>query len=246
MKQYISILLAFLFITSCTTSRYSDRHDSAPIRPPTSLELKDAQITNEGITGSTKPYTVFGKRYVPMTKRQALTQTGIASWYGKKFHGHLTSNGEIYNMYGMTAAHKTLPLPSFVKVTNLSNNESVIVRVNDRGPFHQDRIIDLSYSAAYKIGVYDTGTAKVKIEVVNEVPQKQYTVKISNFATLTSAQESAKGISFMIDRQVKTEAEQQTFSLIFAPFEKRVEAEDFANTVKKFGFDHVIVTSSHL
>jgi rare lipoprotein A len=97
---------------------------------------------------------------------------GIASWYGKKFHGHLTSNGEIYNMYGMSAAHKNLPLPTYLKVTNLANSKSVIVRVNDRGPFHQNRIIDLSYSAAYKLDMLKTGTAKVKISAITEFGQK--------------------------------------------------------------------------
>ncbi|HAH03554.1 MAG TPA: septal ring lytic transglycosylase RlpA, partial [Vibrio sp.] len=94
------------------------------------------------------------------------TEKGKASWYGKKFHGHLTSNGEIYDMYSMSAAHKTLPIPSYVKVTNTDNNKTTIVRINDRGPFHEGRIIDLSYAAAYKLDVLRTGTANVEIEVI--------------------------------------------------------------------------------
>jgi len=93
-------------------------------------------------------------------------QQGVASWYGKKFHNHLTANGEVFNMFAMTAAHKTLPLPSFVRVTNLVNNKSVIVRVNDRGPFHSQRIIDLSYAAAYALGITATGTAQVEVTTI--------------------------------------------------------------------------------
>ncbi|MFP3519286.1 septal ring lytic transglycosylase RlpA family protein, partial [Pseudomonas sp. SIMBA_077] len=93
--------------------------------------------------------------------------SGTASWYGTKFHGQNTANGEVYDLYGMSAAHKTLPLPSYVKVTNLDNNRSVILRVNDRGPFYSDRIIDLSYAAAKKLGYAETGTARVKVEGID-------------------------------------------------------------------------------
>ena len=102
------------------------------------------------------------------------SQTGIASWYGRKFHGHLTSNGEIYDMYAMSAAHKNLPLPTYVKVVNNSNGRTVIVRVNDRGPFHQSRIIDLSYSAAYKLDMLKTGTAHVTITAITDFKAKNF------------------------------------------------------------------------
>ena len=114
--------------------------------------------------GANKPYVVGGKRYVPVTGDQPMTQRGTASWYGKKFHGRKTSTGETYNMYAMTAAHKTMELPSYAKVTNLKNGRSVIVRVNDRGPFVDNRIIDLSYAAASKLGYVKNGTAPVKVE----------------------------------------------------------------------------------
>ncbi len=115
-------------------------------------------------SGANKPYSVGGKRYVPITGDKPMTERGTASWYGKKFHGRKTSTGEIYNMYTMTAAHKTMELPSYAKVTNLKNGKSVIVRVNDRGPFVDDRIIDLSYAAASKLGYVKNGTAPVKVE----------------------------------------------------------------------------------
>ena len=111
-----------------------------------------------------RPYTVMGKRYYPVTGDKAMNQVGTASWYGKQFHGKKTAIGEVYDMHAMTAAHPTMELPSFAKVTNLENGRSVIVRVNDRGPFLHGRIIDLSYAAAVKLGYQKKGTARVRVE----------------------------------------------------------------------------------
>lgn len=111
-----------------------------------------------------RPYTALGKRYVPLTSVGNYKERGVASWYGKKFHGQHTSIGEVYDMYGMTAAHTTLPIPSYARVTNLANHKSVIVRVNDRGPFAHERIIDLSYTAAYKLGLIGNGSGEVEVE----------------------------------------------------------------------------------
>ncbi len=113
-----------------------------------------------------RPYVVFGKRYVPIAENQPYRQTGIASWYGRKFHGNRTANGEIYDMYAMTAAHPTLPLPSYARVTRASTGRSVIVRINDRGPFHSSRIIDLSYAAAAKLGLIGPGSGQVIVEAI--------------------------------------------------------------------------------
>ena len=113
-----------------------------------------------------RPYKVFGKTYYPATAREHHRERGVASWYGKKFHGRKTSSGEVYDMYAMTAAHRTLLLPSYIRVQNLENGRSVIVRVNDRGPFLHNRIIDLSYAAAAKLGILSTGTGIVEIETV--------------------------------------------------------------------------------
>jgi rare lipoprotein A len=114
-----------------------------------------------------RPYQVFGKDYVPLAASQSYREQGTASWYGKKFHGQKTSSGEVYDMYGMTAAHRTLPIPSYARVTNLANGKSVVVRINDRGPFHSERIIDLSYAAAYKLGYVTAGSARVEVESVS-------------------------------------------------------------------------------
>lgn len=113
-----------------------------------------------------RPYEVFGKRYTPNTKLQAHKERGIASWYGKKFHGQKTSIGVPYDMFAMTAAHPTLAIPSYVRVTSLQNGRSVVVRVIDRGPFHAGRVIDLSYTAAHKLGIIDGGSGSVEVEAI--------------------------------------------------------------------------------
>ncbi|WP_281556671.1 septal ring lytic transglycosylase RlpA family protein [Thalassomonas sp. RHCl1] len=175
MNKTALLIFITLFLTACSKQygRYQQANDSTPARLPSAGELHDAVPRAEPHSrGGNKNYTVRGKHYQVLKSAEDFTQTGIASWYGKKFHGHLTSNGEIYDMYAMSAAHKNLPLPTYAKVTNLSNNKSVIVRVNDRGPFHESRIIDLSYSAAYKLDMLKTGTAKVRITAITDFGQK--------------------------------------------------------------------------
>ncbi len=125
--------------------------------------------------GNKSPYVVWGKTYYVLASAKGYRERGIASWYGKKFHGYETSNGEIYDMYAMSAAHRSLPIPSYAKVTNLANGRSVIVRVNDRGPFHGERLIDLSYAAAKKLGYVDKGTAQVEVEAIHVEPGTNYT-----------------------------------------------------------------------
>ncbi len=165
------LCIIFLLLVGCSSpsGRYQQAHDSTPTRLPTEAELKDAVPRVESHSrGGNKHYTVRGKHYNVLSTAVGFKEQGIASWYGNKFHGHLTSNGEIYNMYAMSAAHKNLPLPSYVKVTNLANDKTVIVRVNDRGPFHPSRVIDLSYSAAYKLDMLKSGTANVEIEAITD------------------------------------------------------------------------------
>lgn len=124
-----------------------------------------------------KPYSALGKSYVPKTGYEPYKQTGIASWYGKRYHGQKTSSGEVYDMFAMTAAHPILPLPSYLRVTNPANKRTVIVRVNDRGPFHSDRIVDLSYAAAYKLRLANTGSGNVEIESVDAATFKTAVAK---------------------------------------------------------------------
>jgi len=113
-----------------------------------------------------RPYTVFGREYVPATTLRTYKERGVASWYGRKFHGERTSSGEVYDMYAMTAAHPTLPLPSYARVTSMASGKSVVVRVNDRGPFLHNRVIDLSYAAAHRIGIAQAGSGEVEVEAI--------------------------------------------------------------------------------
>lgn len=136
--------------------------------PPDIDSIPDAMPRAEvPLARANRPYSALGNRYSPMTEYAPYKQRGIASWYGKRYHGQKTSSGEVYDMYGMSAAHTTLPLPSYARVTNPQNGRSVIVRINDRGPFHSDRLIDLSYAAAYKLRLTDKGSGLVEVEAIN-------------------------------------------------------------------------------
>ena len=143
--------------------------DGPGANPPSNLEaIPDAEPKSEPLHKfANNPYAVLGQSYVPDTSGKSYQARGIASWYGKKFHGQRTSSGERYDMYGMTAAHPTLPIPSYVRVTNAKNGKSVVVRINDRGPFHADRVIDLSYTAAYKLGIVNAGSGLVEVESID-------------------------------------------------------------------------------
>ena len=165
----LAFILATLFFVGCAHQRYEHKDDFIPEPILDPSQLKDAEVKSEplSVTGNPASYEVMGEEYQVMTNARGFTQEGIASWYGMKFHGHATSNGEIYDVYQMTAAHKTLPLPSHVRVTRRDTGESVVVRVNDRGPFHEGRIIDLSYAAAVKLGVDKQGTAEVTLETLS-------------------------------------------------------------------------------
>lgn len=149
---------------------YTQDKDSAPAirRDIDYHSIPDAEPRAEprGKYGNKSPYTVLGKRYEVLADARGFRETGGASWYGEKFQGFRTSSLEPYDMYAMTAAHKTLPIPSYVRVTNLANKRSVVVRINDRGPFHADRIIDLSWAAAQKLGYANVGTARVLVEAI--------------------------------------------------------------------------------
>lgn len=172
--------LAVCLLTSCATNRdstvstgksskiYSQEKDGAPTGP-IPVSFKEAKPKNEPFSryGNPESYAVDGHTYQVMKSSGGYKTRGIASWYGTKFHSRRTSSGDDYDMYAMTAAHKTLPLPTYVRVKNLSNGRVAIVKVNDRGPFHSDRVLDLSYAAALKLGLLPKGTAPVEIEALN-------------------------------------------------------------------------------
>lgn len=165
----ITGLLLALSLAACSTSRYQHSTDftPAPITDIQALSEPTPKAEAKSVMGNPPRYQVFGKEYQVMNSADNYSEEGIASWYGMKFHGHRTSNGEVYDVYQFTAAHKTLPLPSYVRVTRLDTSKSVIVRVNDRGPFHEGRVIDLSYAAAVKLGIHKRGTANVRVDIIH-------------------------------------------------------------------------------
>ena len=168
MKRVAAI--AFALLAACgTTNKGGYYKDDGPgARPPGNLSsIPDAKPRSEPLNrAANRPYEVFGRKYVPLTSVQAFRQRGVASWYGKRFHGQKTSSGETYDMYAMTAAHPTLPIPSYARVTSVKTGRQVVVRINDRGPFHGGRVIDLSYAAAYRLGLIDSGSGEVEIQSI--------------------------------------------------------------------------------
>ncbi len=183
MKSLALLLSITLVLAGCssTPSRYQHRHDFTPrpISDVHSLPEPTPKAEPRSAIGNPVSYRVFGKEYRLLPTADGYRERGQASWYGMKFHGHTTSNGEIYDVYQFTAAHKTLPIPSYVRVTRLDNGKSVVVRVNDRGPFHGGRIIDLSYAAAVKLGMERQGVADVEVEVISPAqPQAERWVQV--------------------------------------------------------------------
>ncbi|AYF35344.1 septal ring lytic transglycosylase RlpA [Vreelandella alkaliphila] len=153
---------------SSSGERYAMTGDAYPLEPPDVSKVPNAEprIEPPSRSGNRSTYEVWGETYHVLPDAAGYVKQGTASWYGEKFHGYATSNGEIYDMYKMSAAHRSLPLPTFARVTSLDSGQSVIVRVNDRGPFHSDREIDLSYAAAARLGFLDNGTGAVRVEAI--------------------------------------------------------------------------------
>lgn len=199
MKRVLFIASLVSVLSACTTVSdliptsisSSDSGDSAPQESKDVSQIADAQPKPVVRTraGNKSPYTVLGKTYTLLPSSEGYQERGKASWYGTKFHGRRTANGEVYDMWAMTAAHKTLPIPSYVRVTNEANGRSVVVLVNDRGPFHSQRIIDLSYAAALKLDFADLGVADVEVVDITPsgqsaiVPQVEQTVVVPNVPT---------------------------------------------------------------
>ena len=175
MRKRISVptaLLLSLLVSACaSTVDYSEFEpaDGGPSEVPDLSAVGDAVPRKEARSryGNPDSYEVYGKTYYVMADSHGYVERGIASWYGTKFHGRRTSSGERYDMYAMTAAHKSLPLPTYARVTNLNNGRAITVKINDRGPFHENRVIDLSYAAAHKLGIAGAGTGLVEIRAID-------------------------------------------------------------------------------
>lgn len=212
------------------------QQDSGPAQPPPRL----AQLPDPPVRAVTKSkrgnssYVVFGKRYEVLASAVGYRRDGKASWYGKKFHGRTTSSGEIYDMYELTAAHRSLPIPTYVRVTNLDNGRRTIVRVNDRGPFHAERIIDLSYAAAVKLGFQDKGVANVRVEsVLPNAPAATKTTKKSGrffvyagpFRDWRSAQTTHSDVRTLVTEPTQVVRRNGTLRVRVGPVASRRAAE---------------------
>lgn len=223
------LIFLALFLTGC---HFAGSRKGSP--PPVS-----GQQSQGGIRG-TKSYTVRGKTYYPLVSAQGFREDGIASWYGRDFHGKKTANGERYNMYGMTAAHKTLPLGTMVRVTNKSNGRSIVVRINDRGPFVNKRIIDLTKTGAQKLDMLKAGTAPVRIEALggsSSVKTSRRKGKISSRNTVNSV-----GTSFASSRQADKGEGQ--FFIQTGAFSTKPNAQSALETLKNKGITARIVHTS--
>ncbi|GLQ74975.1 septal ring lytic transglycosylase RlpA family protein [Vibrio penaeicida] len=249
-RIYSLIVILILALTGCTSpdkGRYTIDDDVAPEVPLSVEHIEDAHPVYEPISlGGNKDYSLLGGSYKIVKEPEGFTQEGKASWYGKKFHGHLTSNGEIYDMYSMSAAHKTLPLPSYVKVLNKDNGKAAIVRINDRGPFHEGRIIDLSYAAAYKLGVVQTGTANVKIEYISVsrentslVAQKKlprFVIQVAASKDEDKARTLAKSLGQSLSVRSYTEGSKKIHRIFLGPFNDQELTQKTLSQVHSQGY----------
>lgn len=252
------LLVSILLLGGC--SAFGVR-DGAPRHLPSIdfSQIPDAEPKNEPRSkyGNPEKYEVFGKTYRVLDSASGYQATGKASWYGTKFHGKRTSSGETYDMYKMTAAHKTLPLPTYVKVRNLDNDREVIVKVNDRGPFHSGRIIDLSYSAAHKLGVLAKGTANVEVSVVGAgersiraaaVPEEQTLfVQVGSFVEQANALRLKQRLqASAIESGIQIagiNGMQRVFRVRVGPFGSRESAGRVAKNLKEMGISEAKVIS---
>ena len=255
LKQHTPLLISLCLI-GCTlnsSGRYEINEDHAPHSPISIDHIQDVTPKYEPYSlGGNNDYTLQGQHYRIIRDAKGFHQQGQASWYGKKFHGHLTSNGEIYDMYSMSAAHKTLPIPSYVRVTNLDNQKTVVVRVNDRGPFHENRIIDLSYSAASKLDILASGVGNVNIEVIT--PDKptneylldnlpQYAVQVLSSPYQERVQELADSLSKTLSMTSQVEKKQTQYRLLIGPFDDQIKAWEALDKVKKLAYSTAFVTT---
>ena len=225
------------------------KDDGPGEKPPANLEqIADAQPRAESLHRyANRPYQVFGKEYVPLASVQPFRQRGMASWYGKKFHGQRTASGEPYDMYAMTAAHPMLPIPSYARVTHVATGRSVVVRINDRGPFHQGRIIDLSYAAALKLNFAHIGSALVDVESIapgetqpaSTTPQQESDPAIYVQLGAFSARENAEGLRLRVMNELSSL--QDTVQVILSgdlwrlhigPYRSREDARSVAERIE--------------
>jgi rare lipoprotein A len=241
LRRLVELLLALSILTTfgcqistggSTSETRGGQQDSAPqvnAKKLKALEnLSDPVVTDleRSRWGNPDAYTELGKQYHLLKTNDGYSETGMASWYGAKFHGRRTSSGQIFDMYQLTAAHKTLPIPVFAKVTNLRNKKETIVLINDRGPFHADRLIDLSFAAAVKLGFYEEGTADVLVETISRVEDSSLFIWIGGFdrkKQALQALEVVKELSLVPSKIVENSS--AGFDIQFGPLLEGPEAD---------------------
>ena len=261
---WLSSLMLILLAAGCTV-RAPDiiTKDGPPSGPIDISNIPDAVPRAEPRSryGNPSSYVVNGKRYSVMASNQGYEERGIASWYGSKFHGRRTSSGETYNMYGMTAAHKTLPLPTYARVTNLRNGRSIVVKINDRGPFHDNRIIDLSYTAASKLDILRQGTGLVEVTALNpgrQAPPAPTAVKaavknpdlfiqVGAFSKRYNAERLAERLTNSLNRSIRIKqaynGEGEVFRVQVGPLASVALADTLTQQLAQLGLHglHVII-----
>jgi rare lipoprotein A len=231
------------------SERYRQDQDNGPSAPPIDVSKIPEPVPKaepRSRYGNKDSYSVLGKTYHVLPDARGYSERGIASWYGNKFHGFMTSSFEPYDMYAFTAAHKTLPLPSYARVTNLDNGKSVVVRVNDRGPFHDDRVIDLSYAAAVKIGVWPKGTGRVEVRAIDPAhPDDLPPLRMANApaAPTRSATRPAFTAQAASPQPSALSPASPRIYVQLASFGERVNAERAAANAKRAGLDQVGIES---
>ena len=224
--------------------------------PPGLRDLPDALVKYEPYAKfANKPYAVFGQTYTPLINDEPFSQRGVASWYGVKFHGQRTSSGEAYDMYKMTAAHPTLPIPSYARITSLETGKSVVVRINDRGPFHSDRIVDVSYTAALKLGLLGKGSHQVEVErLFPDDPTRIATVRRAATSAAQAAPAPAEIAALMLEDRVamdsaavarpdadaRSAAVKSGFYLQLGAYGREGKAEEIGEMLKKSGVSQAL------
>ncbi|WP_280540118.1 septal ring lytic transglycosylase RlpA family protein [Chromohalobacter sp. 11-W] len=212
----VLVCMLMLLVAGCASDgggRYAQQNDAYPDAPPDVTDVPDAVPKDEPLakSGNRSTYEVWGKTYHVMSDPNGYVEEGDASWYGTKFQGYDTASGEAYDMYKMSAAHRTLPLPTYVRVTNLDNRRSVIVRVNDRGPFHGDRLIDLSYAAAARLDILGHGTGHVRVEAIDPEQWAEQHERSTESASPGEVAKASSGVPAQgaVDEASTVEAPQQ-------------------------------------
>jgi len=236
-----------LILAACAGDKKKSSADGPSSRKIKASDVKDAVPRDEPLAryGNHSPYTVLGKTYTLLPTSKGYHERGIASWYGSKFHGRRTSSGELYDMHLATAAHKTLPLPTYAEVTNLDNGRKMIVKINDRGPFHKGRIIDLSYAAAIRLGVDKTGTARIDVRAINVKTSRKSSVKVADGTFLQvgafSKRKTAKKLAGKMEaahlKPVSVQKSRGLYKVWIGPYDTKAEIEAHMRRVVELGYE---------